>query len=125
MADPKLKEAMSEIMAVLNKHDIAGQISLVSKTHSEFRCKLDPSWSCARMEMARQGFAVRFKATKESIPDKTLRDEFVSLTMHMILQIRDLAAQNFKAFDELVGQLSKYMEIDHKPYQGYEPHLEQ
>lgn len=125
MSDPKLKEAMAEIMGVLKKHDIAGQVTLVSPTHSEFRIDIAPTWSCARMEPSGDGFAVRFKATKEGIPDDEARKKIASETAHMLLQIRDLCAQYYMSFDDLVKQLEEFMEIEHKPYSDYEPHREQ
>lgn len=47
---PKLKIAMEEIKAVLKKHDIAGAVVLHTPGHSEFLMKIDPSWSCAKIE---------------------------------------------------------------------------
>jgi hypothetical protein len=123
--DPKLKEAMAEIKNVLNKHDLAGQVTLVSKTHSEFYWKIDPTWSCAKPEPAESGkVAIRFRATKKDIPDKEERRKLAELTLHLLCQIRDLNAQNFMVFDELLNQLGKVIDFEHKPYSGFEPHEE-
>ena len=46
----KLKEAMAEINGVLIKHDIAGVVVLHEPGFSEFRVRVDPSWSVARFE---------------------------------------------------------------------------
>lgn len=125
MADVKLKEAMAEIFGVLKKHDIAGQIVLVSKTHSEFRVKIDPTWSCATEEHSSQGLAIRFKVKRADIPDKEERRKLAENTLHLLCQIRDLNAQNFVGFDGLIDQLKKVIDFDHTPYADYEPHNEQ
>lgn len=125
MADPKLKEAMAEINAIMKKHDIGGHITLVSPTNSEFRYMIDPSWSCAWFERADGGaYAVRFRANKESIPDKQERHKIVENTMHLLLQIRDLAAKTFVETDAVVSQLGNHVEIEHKPFSNFEPHEE-
>jgi hypothetical protein len=119
--DPKLKEAMAEIFGILQKHDIAGNITLVSPTHAEFRYRIDPSWSCANLE----GDAVRFKSKAADYLSPDVQREVQEATAHMIFQFRDLAGVNFLAFESMVKQLQEVMEIIHKPGQGYEPHREQ
>lgn len=122
MADPKLKEAMAEIMGVLKKHDIAGQIVLASPTHSEFRMKIDASWSCAFPEESELGMMIRFRCKKDEIPDKELRRKRIEETLHAICQIRDLNGTYFMGFDSLVKQLEKHIDFEHNPGSGYEPH---
>lgn len=124
MADPKLKTAMNEVMAILQKHDIAGQVTLVSQTHSEFRMKIDPSWSCASLYEVGAGVAIRFNASKKSIPDKEERWKKAELTTHIFCQIRDLCGQYFLAMEGAIKDLGKYTEIEHRGGTGYEPHVE-
>lgn len=125
MSDPKLKEAMAEIFGVLNKHDIGGQVTLVSQTHAEFRIKVDPKWSCAKEEYNSKGVGIRFRVQKADIPDKEERRLRAEQTLHLLCQIRDLNAQNFLGFDSLVKQLEGVIDFEHKPYSNYEPHNEQ
>src|SRR3954468_20612567 len=122
MSDPNLKDAMKEIMDVLNKHDIAGQVTLVSKTHAEFRLRIDPSWSVAKLVPLKEGYGIRFRVKKQDIPDKQLRLELAALTLHILAQIRDLNAQNFMAFDNALKQLSEVIDFEHHPGSGFEPH---
>lgn len=122
MSDPKLKEAMAEIFGVLKKHDIAGQVTLVSKTHSEFRSKIDPTWSCASFEDFQDGMAIRFKIKKADVPDKEQRRQIAEWTLHILAQIRDLNAQNFLAFDGSLTEFAKFVKFDHKPHSGFEKH---
>lgn len=124
MSDPKLKEAMAEIMGVLKKHDIAGQVTLASQTHSEFRVKLDASWSCIFPENKPQGVSFRFRCKKSEIPDVKVRHKLVEESMHILCQFRDMNAQYFMAFEDLIKTLSAYVDFDHKPGSGYEPHVE-
>ncbi len=124
MSDPKLKEAMAEIFGILKKHDIGGQVTLVSPTHAEFRSKIDPSWSVAFFEDHEKGVAVRFRATKAEIPDKEERHQKSELTTHLLCQIRDLCGQNFLMFDGVLNQLKEHLDFDHTPQAGYEPHRE-
>jgi hypothetical protein len=125
MADPVLKEAMAEIMGILKKHDIAGQVTLVSPTHTEFRYRIDPKWACTTVEAQGDGYmAVRFRAKKSEIPDMKERHKIVERTMHMLLSIRDLSGKNFLMFDGLEKQLKPHIDFDHKPFSDFEPHRE-
>lgn len=62
--DPKLKNAMDEILAVLNKYDINGSIVLHSPGFGEHFMKIDASYSCAKMITTMQGPAIHIKAGK-------------------------------------------------------------
>lgn len=117
--DPKLKEAMAEIFGVLKKHDIGGAITLVSPTHAEFRFCEDPSWSCARIEGATR---VRFRAKAQDFKTQAEHKRTVELTIHLVAQIRDLAARTFTAFDSMFQQLEKIIDFEHRSYQGFEEH---
>lgn len=111
--DPKLKEAMTKIEDLMKEYDIGGYVSLVSPTHSEFMLHIDPMWSCAFFE---EPGKVRFKATEKDYGSKEARDRAMELTVHMILQIRDLGAQAFMFGEELEKLLKTKMEIEHKPF---------
>lgn len=124
MPDPKLKTAMREIMDILDRHDIAGQITLVSKTHSEFRFKLDPSWSVAKLVKQGLGWAIRFRLTKQDIPDDDERTEIGGMTIHILAQMRDISEQNYLAMSAALAQLATQLDFVHTPRSGYEPHIE-
>lgn len=119
--DPKLKEAAAEIKAILNKHDIAGYISLMSESHSEFLMEIDPPWSCVQWEDKSNG-KLRIKASKEMYGDK--QDHVISSTAHMIFQMRDLCAQGFSFSEALTKKLEENLEIEHKPFANFTPHRE-
>lgn len=47
---PKLKKAMKEIERVLEKYDVAASVVLHTPGHTEYLTKIDPSYSCAKLE---------------------------------------------------------------------------
>ena|ERR1019366_5398676 len=120
MADQKLKEAAAEIASILKKHDIAGHVILVSKTHAEFMFKLDPTWSAIR----REGDHIRIKAVKAELGSNKVVKEKMELTAHILCQVKDLTAQGFGVADRIIAELEKNFKIEHKSFSGFEPHLE-
>lgn len=125
MADQRLKEAMAEINAIMKKFDIGGHVTLVSQTHSEFRYTVDPSWSCASVELLGGGMAeMRVKSLAKDHPDKEIQRKKIEVTIHMLAQIRDLGGKTFMEMDAVVNELSQQVDFDHKPFSGFEPHKE-
>jgi hypothetical protein len=122
MSDPKLKEAMAEIMGVLKKHDIAGDIVLVSPTHAEFRTRIDPSWSGAFFE---DSGAVRIRAKKADLGTQEAVNERLENTVHMFTSLRDISAMVFKQSAQILGVLEQQagIEIEYSPVE-FEPHRE-
>lgn len=116
MSDPKLKEAMSEITAILKKHDIAGVINLVSPTHSEFRYEIDPNWGCGYWEDKDKGL-FRFKGNKDT-------HQKIELTAHMLFQLRDLSALYFKNMDTLCEQFQTQVKVEHTGFAEFKQHFE-
>lgn len=120
--DPKLKIAMAEIFGILQKHDIGAAITLVSTTHAEFRFREDPSWSCAKIEDSN---TVRFRARRADFKTAEQQFETIELTVHLLAQVRDIAANTFGAFDEMFRRLDKILKIEHQSFSGFERHNEQ
>lgn len=61
MPDPRLGDAMRAIAKILRHYDIAGSLTLVSKTHSEFYYHF-PTWSVVQPEKepdGQQGIRIR------------------------------------------------------------------
>ncbi len=112
--DPKLKEAMEDMKVILKKYDIGAHISLVSPTHSEFLFHISPTWSCAKFED--DGKAIRFKATEISEGSKEARHKTQELTLHLLLQIRDLSGQSFMTMEKIQTELKKHIDFEHKPF---------
>jgi hypothetical protein len=115
--DPKLKEAMAEISAVLKKHDIAGAVTLVSKTHSEYKYHF-PTWSAA--QITDEG--IRFRTKSSDYADKQAADQALLDSLHVVLQIHDLNSQNIKVTDQLIKKIGEHVDFDHVPYFDHTPH---
>lgn len=114
--DPKLKEAMAKISGILDEYDIGASIALCSKSHSEFLYHF-PKWSLAQFNEKKDG--VRIKA-KSSNNDQSA----LEVTTHLICQIRDIAIQTYGAYEGIIKELEKHIEIDHKSYSNFSPHFE-
>lgn len=119
MADPKLKEAMAEIMGILEKHDIAGQVVLASPTHAEFRTRFNPTWSCA--VVTEEG--LRMRAIAEELGSKEAVNQTLEATVHMFSSFRDISMQHFVAYEKLLHTLSEHIPIEYGEAE-FEPHLE-
>ena len=110
--DPKLREAMEDIKAVLRKHDIMGCAVLASPTHSEFLCDPGASWSVARIENVGEGrYGIRFRSKREDWPSKEAQDEATTATVHGIESIRWLNLKLHEQMGTLVETLRKHMSI--------------
>ena len=120
MADPKLKEAMAEIKAICRKHDIAGDIRLVSDSHSEFAYEFSPSWSVVSL----QGSQLRIKAKRADFKTKAQQKLCVDMSIGMIHMFRDLNVQGFENMQRMVDMLGKHFDITHEAFADFEPHRE-
>jgi hypothetical protein len=78
---PKLKNAMAEISEVLKKHDIAGMVILHEPGHAEFNLRIDPSYSCAKMNG--NEMRVRAKLQEDFNGDKEAWTEKITDTVNM------------------------------------------
>lgn len=70
---------MAEVKAVLDKYDVAGVAVLHAPGHSEYLLKVDPSYSCAKI----QGQELRFK-TKGLNLSKSAKRKMISDTANMM-----------------------------------------
>lgn len=93
MPDPKLKEAMEEIKAILKKYDCAASVLLQSQAHAEYLYELSPSWSCVSLTPDGQ---CRVKSQAKTGPPEEAERLRVSVGMlmgfldHGIKQQRDM-----------------------------------
>lgn len=85
---PKLKKAMEEIKAIVEKHDIAAVVVLTEPGHSEYLQKVNPSFSCARFEAG----SLRITAKASEI-GKQKRDELLTNTSNMFKLLADNTAR--------------------------------
>lgn len=118
--DPKLKEAMAEISAIMKKHDIGGHVALMSATHAEFRLFFEPSWSALRWE----GDGVRIRAKKADLGSEEAVTEALGATAHMLMRTCEICVKDAELCRDIVKELRKHVRIEHQPYSGFTPHRE-
>lgn len=104
--DPKLQEAMTEIEAVLKKHDVAGAITLVSRSHSEHQI-LFPSWSAAQGDTK----GIRFESKPPTLQGRWEENQTFDESMNMVLQIRDLSAKFWNMMQGLLDVLDNEVDL--------------
>lgn len=118
MTDKRYRECMAEIDAALKKYDMAAAVTLVSPDRAMFKYTW-PTWSCIRTE----GGSIRFKAMSKDYPGKGDQEKAVELSVHVILQMRDIAAQTFAMCDHIEKTLREKFEIEHKSFQDFDPEI--
>jgi len=111
--DPKLKEAMAEIKVILKKHDIAGAVSLVSETHSEYLYDF-PSWSGIKLT----GDGLKMDIKHKDFKAKADFNEAATIAMHVLHQIRDIGGKSFMIFEKVINTIIEKtgIEVEHEPF---------
>lgn len=107
--DPKLREAMKEIVQVLNKYDCGALVSLHSLIGSEFRMHMEPTWSMIRLIDGGEKAHIKFRWKEK---------ERMNGTAGMLCSMRDIGALFFGQADNLVKQMEQHSEIEHTPFYG-------
>src|SRR5215475_4761810 len=107
MDDKRYRECVAEITAVLQKHDMAGAITVVSQERAMFKYVF-PSWSCITLD----GNQLRFRAKRADYPDRGEHQQAIELSAHIIMQIRDIAAQTFGMFELIGKQLEEQVGLE-------------
>lgn len=118
MSDTEKKywECVLEIEAVLKKHDMAGAITVVSKERAGFKYHF-PTWSCINLSETE----LRFRSKLEDYPSREAQHQATELSVHIILQMRDIAAQTFHMCETINKKLEEKMEIEHHPFADFDP----
>jgi len=110
--DPKCREAMAEIEAVMEKYDMGGFVVLSSLTHNEFKLFIEPSWSMARVLTDHKTGVIKgihFKVRKAHPVQ-------VDATAGMIAAIRDLGGMISDHMDRMMKQLGSTVGIEYDPF---------
>lgn len=104
--DPKLREAMDEIVEVLKKHDVGGFIALGSRHHAEFKMAIDHmSWSNVRF--MKDGERVHIKLHSKSDHANT------EATVGLVASTRDLCALGFQQTEAIMKQIEQHVKVEH------------
>jgi hypothetical protein len=108
-ADARLKEAMGQIVEILDRYGIGGSICLTSSTHAEYLLHL-PEWSLIKKQ-ADGSIRIKISAKNDSI-------ELVEASTHLVYSQRDMNGLMYQTLSALCKQLSKNLDIEHTPFQG-------
>ena len=120
MDDKRYRECVAEISAVLQKYDMAGAITVVSKERAMFKYMF-PTWSCIKIEDG----GIRFRAKREDFPSIEIQRETVELSAHIVMQMRDIAAQTFGMCQTIGIALKEQVGMEHQPGFDFDPEHEQ
>lgn len=114
--DSRLRNIMKRIIQIVKQKDVGCFCIVVSPTHSEFRFHF-PNWSVITVNEK----GIRFKSKKENFDSSDLQHRRTEDSVHIICQIRDTVAITYGYMSEILEQLEKHMDIDHKPFQDFVP----
>lgn len=103
MPDPKLKTAMEEIKAILDKHDIAAVVQLQSQQGGEFLYWLSPSWSC--VTLTDEGQCRVKAAAKTGGPEEKQR---LVDAIGMLMCFHDAAKKTQENMNQVVEMIVKH-----------------
>lgn len=120
--DPRLKECMAKIEAICKQYDCGGHISLVSKTHGEFRFVL-PTWTGLYDEVDPKNGDIHVRLKIKKADGDT--HEKAELTAHYLHSIRDTCASGFLFVNEMTEITDEKWKTEHKPFHGFRPHREE
>jgi len=111
---PKLKKAIAEIKKIMEEYDVAGVVAIHTPGHAETLYKIDPSYSCAKLEWSnQQGLnMLRIKATeKDCNGDKKKRDQMLSDTVNMFSLLEVTVGKMAYDTMEAMDLLKKHLDI--------------
>ena len=121
--DTNLQMALSEIKAIMLKHDLAGAAMLVSPTEAAFTYGMFASWSALRPD-PNTPLGVRFTAQSQR-DGKAETERRVDGALHTICQLCDFGTQTtmwMEDFKEILRAAG--VDFDHVSFGGQElPHL--
>lgn len=107
---PKLREAMTEIKAIIERYDIAAHVVLYDDHLSEFLLAIDPSWSVACFE---GHGGMRFRSKLEDFGgDREAQKAASERTVGMLRHFADLAERDHDLFEQVLAELSKIIDFD-------------
>ncbi len=116
MDDKRYRECVAEIVGVLKKYDMAGAITVVSKERAMFKYHF-PTWSVIMLGDDH----IRFRSKKEDFPSKEAQRVATELSAHIIMQMRDVAANTFAMMEHIGKELKDKLGMEHVPNVDFDP----
>jgi hypothetical protein len=117
MSDKRYRECVAEIIVVLQKYDMAGAITVVSKERAMWKYHF-PTWSVITLGSDH----IRFRSKREDFPNLEAQRAAAELSAHIVMQMRDVAANTFTMMEHIAEQLRDKLGMEHVP--GVDPDRE-
>lgn len=119
MKDKRYRKCMSEIMCVLRKYDMAGAVTVVDRERAMFKYTF-PTWSVISVGEDH----IRFKSKRQDFTSEEQRHVCTELSAHIIMQMRDIAANTFMVMNEMGKVLAEKIGMEHTSYSDFDPEHE-
>jgi hypothetical protein len=110
------RECMAEIVGVLKKYDMAGVVHVVSKERSMWKYHM-PTWGVIKLIDG----GIHIYSKREDFPSLEAQKEATELSAHVVFQLRDLAALEFKHFDGVCKAFESRFDVDHQGGLDFDP----
>lgn len=108
---PKLKRAIQEIKDILSREDIAGVVILHEPGFSEFLVKVDPTYSCAKI----QDGQLKVKSKKEDFKQNpAMREKVVRNTANMLHMLGTNGGHCILPIMEMSSKIDRKIEAEHE-----------
>lgn len=114
--DKRYRECMAGIMAVLKRYDMAGAVTVVSKERAMFKYHF-PTWSVITLGQDH----IRFRSKREDFPSAEAQRQATELSAHIVMRMRDVAANTFAMMEHIGGQLRDKVGMEHTPRADFDP----
>lgn len=119
MNDKDYRQCMAEIIGVLKKYDMAGAATVVSKERAMVKYHF-PTWSVIKLETS----AIRFRSQRSDFPSLEAQRKAVELSAHIVMQMRDVAANTFGMMEHIGEKLREKVGMEHTPNVDFDPELD-
>lgn len=114
-----MKECQAKIEELCKAYDCGGHVTLVSKTHGEFRFVL-PEWTCLYEEVDPKTGDIGIRVRVKKADGDTHED--AELTAHYLHSMRDTFATAFAFVDRLIEKTDEKWKTEHTPFHKFRPH---
>lgn len=108
---PKLKKAMQEIKAVIEKYDIAALVVLHTPGNSEYLLELSPTYSCAKFEG--NNLRIRAKLVDDFKGDKKAHKQKLTDTSNMLSSLSETGGRTILSLMDVSDKLDKIIDAEH------------
>lgn len=120
---PKLKTAMERIKAILKEYDLGAQIIIHTPGFSEYLLKVDPSYSCAKMND--EGIRIKAKLQEDFDGDKEAWTKKVTDTYNLFQHLADVGGPMALSNIKILEMLDKHVEATRIDKGGHSSHTTQ